>query len=119
MQVLNNDELHLLITAAYSDLNQGLEQLRMFDKFMSEVEQIAQVEYDESGNVRFHEVDLSGRIKRDDNGNLIPLTALKKSEITQELPLNGCREWIRSRVQAVKWPATHSRSALKILERLS
>ena len=115
MLIENNEELHLLISAAYSEANHGAESHRMIVKFMDEIERIAQVDYDATGNVRFHKLTEAGALEIKDD-KPIPVTYLKETQ--GEIPLNGCREWIRARMEKAKFAPSQSRRIVKLLDKL-
>lgn len=106
IELKTDNELHVLLAAAYSKQVQGTGDLRMFDIFMSKVEQIAHVVYNEDGLVIFYQ---------DNQGIREPKTTLKKKPT--ELAIGPATAWLVKRIKDAPWAPATSRTVIELLKR--
>lgn len=113
----DNVDLRLIVQAIYSQPNQGVEELRMFDKAMNALEDVAHIEYSETGDALLLQPHPSrpDLPLLDDDGRPHELSYLR--EQPAEADFRGCLAWMQARLSRCQWGGVHSRRALALLER--
>jgi hypothetical protein len=110
-------DVELILAALYAKPISGLEQLRLFDKVLSALEGIANIKYDENGNVMVFEME-NGKVVFDENNR--PRRAITWKSDKRELRLeDGHAEFLKARLTATEWTGAAARRALRIVEDLS